>query len=396
MPSVTLKRGRAKPFWYRHPWVFSGAVRDVSGAPRDGDIVDLVDDEGRFIGRGFFNSSSQIVVRVCTWDSSEAVDADFFRARIYDALRLRRDYLGLPNPETDAYRLVHSEGDGIPGLVVDVYGRVASVQFSSVGLRRWEEEILDCLEGVLDLDSILEHPSEFSTEKEGMHAEAKTCRGADVDSEIVIRENGLEYEVDVRHGQKTGFFLDQRENRRLLAGLVRGRRVLDAYCYTGGFGLAAIRLGGATEVIGVDSSEGAIRLARANAERNGLDGIRFEEAEVSAFLHERAASRDLFGVVVLDPPKFARSKGDLPAAAGKYREINRQAIEVVEKGGLLVTCSCSQHLGPDAFAGILNEAAKATGRSLQVLYRRSQGPDHAVRTSCPEGEYLKFFVVRVV
>jgi len=396
MASVTLRKGRAKPFWFRHPWVFSGAVREVAGAPRDGDVVDLLDDEGRFIGRGFFNSASQIMVRVCTWDPAEDVDAEFFRNRIYDAVRLRRDLLHLPNPETDAYRLVHSEGDGVPGLVVDVYGRVASVQFSSIGLRRWEEEILDCLEGVLDLDVILEHPSEFSTEKEGMHAEPKISRGSEVPPRVAILENGVTYLVDLLHGQKTGFFLDQRDNRRLLAEFVHGKRVLDAYCYTGGFGIVALKLGGATEVVAVDTSGPALELARENAGRNGVDRIRFEQEDVAEFLRERKEGNDRFDVVILDPPKFARSKGDLAAASMKYREINRQGIEVVERGGLLVACSCSQHLSPPNFAAVLNEAAKAAGRSLQILHHRSQGPDHAVRTSCPEGEYLKFFVCRVV
>ncbi|MBI1848717.1 MAG: class I SAM-dependent rRNA methyltransferase [Planctomycetes bacterium] len=396
MARVFLKRGKAKPFWFRHPWVFSGAVRDAEGGLEDGDVVEVCDDEGRFIARGFYNSQSQISVRLCTWEQSEDLDEGFFMRRVQEAKRLRADILGLPNSKTTAYRLVHGEGDGIPGLIVDVFADVLVVQLSSLGLKQRQHDILKVLKTVMRPRAILEHQSPYSMEKEGMFGTVSAIEGDVPTGRIEVLENGVKFLVDVRAGQKTGFYLDQRENRVTVANLVREKRVFDGYTYTGGFALAARVIGGAAEVVGVDSSADAIAVARENAERNGAHDVRFEEGEVMERLRNAADEGELFDVVVLDPPKFAKSKGDLQAAIGKYRELNTLGMQVLAPDGILVTCSCSQHLTPEMLEVVVNEAAKEAEREAQMLYRGSQGPDHPVRVSCPESRYLKFFVCRLV
>ena len=399
MPTVVLKKGRARPFWYQHTWVFSGAVHRVEGAPADGDVVDLNDAEGRFVGRGFYNGTSQIRVRVCTWESEEAIDASFFDRKLSAAVALRRD-LGLPNDETDCYRLVHGEGDGLPGLVVDVFARTAVVQFSALGLLRFEDAVLDALSDKLELDAIVEAPSEFSLEKEGIAEQARqeprVLRGTMPDGGIEIRELGVRYGVDPIGGQKTGFYVDQRDNRQRLASLARGRRVLDAFCYSGAFGLVAALRGGAEEVLGIDTSERAVQTAQKNAERNGCDPtrVRFERADAREYLKNGDVG-GRFDLISLDPPKLARSRNNVEKAAAKYSEINRLAIRAVARDGWLATCSCSQHIHPDDFVSILHEASRAEDRDLQIVERRSQGPDHPVRAACPESEYLKFVLCRV-
>jgi len=389
MATLTLKKGRARPFWFGHPWVFSGAVAGVAGNPADGDVVELRDHDGRWIGRGFYNGRSQIRLRLCTFDADETVDAEFFRRRVGEAASRRRT-LGLPGERTDAYRLVHAEGDGIPGLVVDVYGRVAVVQFASAGLLPFETAIQDAVEEAAGARTLLARASAFSDEKEGMEApgggEGRIVRGEDADGPVVFRENGLEFALDLARGQKTGAFLDQRENRTLFARFARGRRVLDAYCYAGGFALGAARAG-AREVVGVDTSRFAIDAATESARRNGLAGVRFERGDALTYLEASPAAS--FDAVVVDPPKLVRSQRDLERAASRYVHLNRVAMRVLAPGGILASCSCSGRLHPDAFLELLNEAARAEGRAVTVLYRRSQGPDHPLRASWPEGEYLK-------
>lgn len=403
---VTLRKGRAKPFWFRHPWVFSGAVHRVEGDPEDGSVVDLHDHGGRFVGRGFYNGTSQIRVRVCTWDSEESVDAAFFSRRLDEAIALRRR-IGLPSEDTDGYRVVHGEGDGLPGLIVDVFGRIASVQFSSRGLHAFEEVILDLLGERLDLDAIIERPSRFSLRKEGVAAdgaarEARVRRErrdagvvGDRASRAAFRELGIAHEVDLLRGQKTGFYFDQRDNRALFATLVRDARVYDGFCYTGAFALAAACIGDAREVVAVDSSEAAVAVARDAVALNGDAPIEFEVGDVGDSLRERTRRGERFDAVAIDPPKLCPTRGDLPRAAEKYRDLNRMALRATAPGGLLATSSCSGHVHPDEFVSILNDASRAEGRTVRVLYRRTQGPDHPVVTSCPESDYLKFVICRV-
>lgn len=388
--TVNLKKGRARPFWYRHPWVYSGAIHRVDGKPENGDVVDLIDSSGRFVGRGFYNGGSQIRVRVCTWESGEAIDEDFFVRRLAAAVELRRT-IGLPAADTDGYRVVHAEGDGLPGLIVDRFGPVLSVQLSVLGLARWREVILDALRSLPGIETIVERAADYSFE-DACGVPSDPATQGEVLAEF--RESGLVHRADIASGQKSGFYFDQRDNRRLFGELVRGRRVLDGYCYTGGFALAAKR-GGADEVLAIDSSRPALERAVETAAANDIDGIRFESGDVHEVLRDLSRRGDRFGAVNIDPPKFCPTRNDLARAANKYRELNRLAIRAVEPGGILATSSCSGHLHADHFVELLNEAAKGEERAVRILYRRGQGADHPVATSCPESEYLKFVVCRV-
>jgi 23S rRNA (cytosine1962-C5)-methyltransferase len=381
MASAILKPGRAKPFWYGHPWVFSEALARVEGEAAPGDAVELKDDRGRLIGRGFYNPRSQIRVRLLAGPDEE-VDRALFARRLAAARDLRRDILGLPSPETTAYRLVNSEGDGLPGLTVDIFGDVAVAQLTSLGMKRREQEIFDALKELLAPRAIVEAAAPGPQELEGFQV-TPGARYGELPGVVEIAENGLRYAVEPA-AQKTGFYCDQRENRRRVMLAARGRRVLDAYSFTGGFGLNAAR-GGAAEVTCVDSSAKALGLARENFSRNGLS-CRAIEADAFEFL-ERCKER--FDLVVLDPPKFAKRQKDKPNALAGYRKLAAAGMRVLAPGGLLVACSCSGLVSEDEFLRSLGEGAYDAGRRLAVLSVSGAGPDHPVRLPWLEGRYLK-------
>lgn len=392
--TVYLKRGRANPLWQGHPWVFSGAILREEGTPEPGDIVDVRDVEGRFIGRGFHNARSQIRVRIVT-QREEAVDAAFVRRRLEEAGGLRRT-LGLPSGETTAYRLVNSEGDGLPGLVVDVYGDVVALQFTALGMKRLERPVLDALAGGVGLHdapkTIVEVAAGGFAQLEGFGSATRVVHGAQVES-VRCRENGVELEVEPLRGQKTGMFLDQRENRRRIAELSHGKKVLDVYTYAGGFSLAALKAG-ATAATAVDSSGKALERARRHAELNQADHLVTVESDAFRFL-ETARPRS-YDVVVLDPPKFARAKKDLAAATKGYQRLNLLALNVVAEGGLLATASCSQLVSAEDLERIVAAAAREAGRRVQVLEVRSQGADHPLPPAFEEGRYLKLILARAI
>lgn len=387
-----LKRGRANPVWQGHPWVYSGAVLREDGGYEPGDVVEVCDVEGRTIGHGFANPRSQIRVRMVTRPGELAkVDPTLLEKRVREARGLR-ERLGLPSEETTAYRLINSEGDALPGLVVDVYGDVLAVQFTALGPKRLEAEIYDALEAVMKPRSIVEVSAGGFAQVEGFASATRVVRGEDVTA-VRCRENGIELEVEPLQGQKTGMFLDQRENRRRVGQLARGARVLDVYTYAGGFGLNALR-GGAVEVTCVDSSSRALERARRHAEMNGFTNLNTVEADAFRFMEAvRPKSHEL---VVIDPPKFARAKKDLDAAVKGYQRLNMLAMTATSEGGLLATCSCSQLVDEETFERMIAGAAREAGRRVQVLEVTSQGADHPVPPAFPEGRYLKFVLLRVV
>jgi 23S rRNA (cytosine1962-C5)-methyltransferase len=389
MGRVVLKRGRANPLWHGHPWVYSGAILREEGAGEPGAIVEVCDSEGRFIGRGFHNPRSQIRVRMVTL-RDEPVDAALIARRVEEAVALRAR-LGLPSADTSAYRLVNSEGDGLPGAVVDVYGDVCAVQFTALGAKRVEEALYDAL-GVLRPRAIVEVSAGGFAQVEGFASSTRVVRGAHT-GEVSCRENGILLEVDPLHGQKTGMFLDQRENRRRIGELARGARVLDVYTYAGGFALAALR-GGAATATCVDSSARALERARAHAAANQLAPLETVEADAFRFLE--TARPKSWELVIVDPPKFARARKDLDAAMKGYHRLNVLAMTACAEGALLATCSCSQLVEPEAFERMLAAAAKDAGRRVQLLAMASQGADHPVPPAFPEGRYLKFALLRVL
>lgn len=376
----------------RHPWIFSGALSRVDGEPVAGTEVDVLGRDGEHLGRGLFNPHSQIRVRLYT-AADQPLDADFFAERVRAAVRLRRDVLGLGDPE-GACRLVFSEGDELSGLTVDRYGRYLVVILTGLGISGRLEGILDALEDELAPEGIVLRTERGMVEEEGLTLQDGLLRGAMPDGPIEIREGDHRFAVDLRTGQKTGFYLDQRQNRIRAAAYAAGRSVADVCSYTGGFSVSTLRAGAARSVA-VDVSAPALELAAANAERNGVPE-RMETVRSNAFdwLAAQAAERRQYDMIVLDPPRFARSRRGIPAALQAYQRLNGLALGCLAEGGLLVTFSCSGRVSESEFQTAVARAAAAAGRSLRILERLAQAPDHPVSTACPESAYLKGFVCR--
>ena len=388
VPLVTLKRGRARPFWFGCPIVFSGAVESVAGNPAPGALVQVLDAEGRAVGHGFFNPASAYRVRIVRLERPAEPPPEpgaIIDARIRQALALRAA-LGLPSAQTTAWRLLNSEGDSLSGLTVDVFGRTVVAQASAVWAEVHRDRVTESLRSALGADVRVVH-------RIASHVRREEGLGASPPADappVEVLEGGLRSEVDVRQGQKTGFYVDQRENRARVRAMAAGRRVLDAYCFTGGFSLAAAA-GGASEVLGIDSSAPAIEAARRAAATNGLGNARFEVADAV----EAMASRGRWDLVICDPPKLAGGRSELEAALAKYKRVNRAAIEAVEPGGLLVTCSCSSALRRDLLVEVIRDAATEAGRRVAITSVLGAAPDHPVHPSWPEGEYLKCVVAGV-
>ncbi len=391
--SVRLKPRKTRPFYARHPWVLRTAVAKVSRSVQSGDVVDLLNDRGEFVARGIYHATSRIAVRLYTWDPSESLDDAFWLRRLQTAISLRRSLGYLDDPQ-GACRLVFSEADGLSGLIVDRYGPYLVVQLNAFGMARRIEGLLDLLEDLLQPEGLIVRTDSTMVAAEGLDLAPQT-RGALPEANVTIREHGILYSVDLRRGQKTGFYLDQRDNRLAAASLMRDRRVLDLFCYSGSFGLNALVHGGARHVIGVDSSNTALAWARTNAQLNSVDGIEWRHAHVFRVLDELKASGERFGAVILDPPRFSRGRKSLREALRAYHRINRVALELLEDDGILVTCSCSGTVTAEDFVQMLAGAAEKAGRSVQMLERRGASPDHPVRTSCLENEYLKCILARV-
>jgi 23S rRNA (cytosine1962-C5)-methyltransferase len=391
---VILKPRKARPFYGRHPWVLDSAIDRVEGAPTDGDIVDLFSDKGKFIARGVFNGRSRIRVRLYAWDAATPLDEAFWRARIESAVQFRRQ-LAYDDP-AGAARLIFSEGDGLSGLVVDRYADHLAVQVTAQAMAVRLPQIIPMLVETVRPKGIMIRTERGVSRTEGIDLRDGPYWGTPPEGPLLIADHGLKYEVDLAEGQKTGFYLDQRENRVAAAGYFRDRRVLDMFCYSGGFGMAASAIGAAREVLGVDTSHRAVALAQANALRNGLQNVRFQEGDGFETMESLVASGRRFGGVVLDPPKFARSRSSLDEALRAYHWLNRLGVSLLERGGILVTCSCSGHVSREDFQYMLVGVAQQTRREIQVLEQRGASPDHPISASCLEGEYLKCFICRVV
>ncbi len=389
-----LKPRKARPFFGRHPWVLDSAIARIEGSPGDGDVVDLLTDAGKFVARGVFNSRSRIRVRLYTWENTQAIDEEFWKHRLRTAIELRHK-LGL-HAADGAARLVFSEADGLSGLVVDRYAQWLSIQVTGLGMARRLDAIIPILVELVDPRGIFIRTEKGVAAAEGIDLRDGLVWGEAPQGPVFIVENDLRYGVDLAEGQKTGFYLDQRDNRRVAAGYFRGARVLDMFCYSGGFGLNAAVHGGAREVLGVDSSQKAVALARANAELNAVTIARFEACDGFKGLQALASDRERFGAVVLDPPKFARNRQSVDEALRAYHRLNRLAVDVLEPGGVLVTCSCSGHVSREDFLYMLLGVAEQTGREIQVLEMRGAAPDHPLSVTCLESDYLKCFICRVV
>lgn len=392
MREVRIRAGRAKPLWHGHPWVFADSIASVSEG--EGDLVRVADSDGKPIGVGWFSPTSTIRVRMLARGVESVAEDDLLAARVAAAVALRRRLF--PEPaRTDAYRLVHGEGDGLPGLVVDRYAGVLVAQFATKPVHARRERLAALLLAASGAATVVARAS-GREEEEGIAPEEIPFAGGDPAPEsVAVVEEGLRLEVDVRRGQKTGHFLDQRENRVLVADVARGGRVLDLYAGTGGFALHALERGAAAAVA-VDSSAAALASARATAERNGLaDRLATVEADVEAHLKALSAAGEAFDVVVADPPRFAASRAGIDRAMTAYRTLNARAMARVAPGGFLATFSCSGLVSPEAFSDVVRAAATECRREASVLRTLSAGPDHPVSLAAPEGRYLTGLLLRV-
>jgi 23S rRNA (cytosine1962-C5)-methyltransferase len=390
--SVLLQPRRARPFYGGHPWVFAGAVAAVAGEPADGGEVDLQAHGGAFVARGLYNSKSKIRVRLYSRDPVP-LDRDFFRGRLAAAVRLRQT-LGLEAPGRGC-RLVFSEGDALSGLVVDRYDRWLVVQFTALALAQRRDLFAELLGELTGTEGIYLRTERGVGTLEGLELQDTPLWGNVPSAPITIEEEGVRFLVNLAEGQKTGFYLDQRENRLAVARLATGRRVLDAFCYSGGFGLHAARAG-ATAVVGLDQSESALELARENARLNGLDGrMTFQRGDVFAELAALADAGEKFDLVILDPPKFARSRNAVDEALRGYRRLQTLALRLLSPDGFLVTCCCSGLITADMLEDLLAQLAAETRREVQILERRGPAPDHPVSVACRESHYLKCLVTHV-
>lgn len=390
MKIIRLREGKERSLLRHHPWVFQGSIE--RGKADAGETVRVESAEGKFLCWGAFSPSSMIRVRAWTFDEAERVDHAFFKRRIARALALRAR---LPI-ESDGVRLVHGEADGLPGLIVDRYGEVLSAQFLSAGMERWRDALADILLAATGCTRLYERSDSGVRALEGLEPRAGWLRG-DGPTDLVIREHDWRLNLDVAEGHKTGFYLDQRDNRALFARWVRHfglKRVLNCYCYTGGFSVAALA-GGAQQVVSVDSSAPALDKARANVALNGFDAARHEalDADVNAFLRQQLQAGASFDAIVLDPPKFAPTASHAERAARAYKDINRLALKLLAPGGLLLTFSCSGGVGAELFHKIVAGAAADAGVDGAILQRLEGAPDHPTTLVFPEGEYLKGLAV---
>ena len=392
MHALILKPGREKSLHHRHPWVFSGAIERLKGEPQPGETVVVRDANGGFLAQAAYSPASQIRARVWTFRENEKVDAAFLRGRLTHALALRQALAA----DTDSVRLVHGESDGLPGLVVDRYGDTLVMQVLSAGIERWRDTLVDLLLELTGCANLYERSDAEVREMEGLPQRQGVLRGT-LPAPLMIREHGLKFVVDAEHGQKTGFYLDQRDSRRRVGELAKDKDVLNCFCYTGGFSLYALQ-GGARSVLSVDSSAEALALAREHVRLNGLPEERAEwlEADVFKSLRLMRDQGKSFDLIVLDPPKFAPTAQHATKAARAYKDINLWGLKLLRPGGLLATFSCSGGVGAELFQKILAGAALDAGVTAQIVGRFAAGSDHPAVLNFPEGEYLKGLLLRRV
>jgi 23S rRNA (cytosine1962-C5)-methyltransferase len=395
LPFVRLKQGRDWPVRQGHPWIFSGSLAEIPAAVPNGAIIDIGDVEGAWLARGYLNRHSQITVRLLTWQRDEAVDDDFWRRRLTRAVTLRQRLFA--NEETTAYRLVNAESDDLPGLTVDRYGPALVMQVGTLGVDLRKERLAELLLEVTDATGVLERSAMAVRQHEGLGDARGLLAGAAPEAVVPVREHGLHFRVDLLQGQKTGFFTDQRENRRRVARYCHGQRVLNAFSYTGAFAVHALAAD-ATHVTNIDSSREALELAEENLWLNGFDPDTQTEnllGDVFDVLRDWRNAQQ-FDVIILDPPKFAQNKAQVERALRGYKEINLSALHLLPPGGILATFSCSGLVTVDEFARAVFSAAADTGRRLQILEWLRQAGDHPVAATFPEGEYLKGLICRVL
>lgn len=390
---IKLKPGREKSLERRHPWVFSNAIHNIKGKPSAGETVDVVAHDGHWLGRGAWSGESQIQVRIWTFDREEEIDRTFFARRLQRAQIGRNDLIR--EQGLTGYRLVAAESDGLPGITIDKYANVLVCQLLSTGADLWRDTLVELLAEQYPDCAIYERSDVDSRKKEGLLPVTGLLHGTLPEMPVIIEENGIKIAVDVTKGHKTGFYLDQRDNRAIAARFVKDKSVLNCFCYTGTFGLYAAKAGAAS-IENVDVSSLALATARLNMQVNGLsdDNVHYNEADVFKLLRQYRDEGKTFDVIVLDPPKFADNKAQLNGACRGYKDINMIALQLLNPGGVLLTFSCSGLMPADLFQKIVADAALDAKREIQFIERLSQASDHPIGSAFPEGFYLKGLVAR--
>lgn len=387
MANIFLLPGKDKRVETGHPWVFRSDIKRADAPTKPGDIVRICASNGRFLAKAIYNPNSQIALRILTY-MNEKIDVKFIQERVRRAIDYRRQFADLRS-----CRLINAESDGLPAVIVDSFGDVLSLQILSIGMERYKEAILDALEEEMHPVGIYERNDVSVRELEGMEQRKGLLRGT-VPDKVIIEENGVKFYVDVKEGQKTGFFLDQKENRAAIAPFVKDAKVLDCFTHTGSFALHAAKFG-AKHVTGVDISEFACECARENAALNSFDNVEFVAENAFDFLKHQSIAGEKYDVVILDPPAFTKTRSALEAATRGYKEINLRGMQLLRSGGYLVTCSCSQHMTPPLFQEVILSAAKDNHVQLMQVETRAQGKDHPILPTAPETNYLKCNIYRV-
>lgn len=402
MAELILLPGKERPVVRRHPWIFAGSVDKLQGRSKLGDTVDVLSDRGEFLGRAAYSPHSQIRARMWTFGSDsvkQSIDHGFFKRRVAESVARRTTHPWLVQKDSPqvGVRLIHGESDGLPGVIADQYDNVVVLQLTSAGAEKWRDAIVAGLVQATGCCAVYERSDSEVRGREGLEPRTGLAYGELPEGVLTIVENGIRMEVDVVGGHKTGFYLDQRENRLLTRTLAAGRSVLNCFCYTGGFSLQALA-GGATEVLSIDSSEPALAAARRNVELNPqLDPARaqWQGADVFEALRELHKEGRKFDLIVLDPPKFAPSAAHAQRAARAYKDINLHGFRLLNPGGILMTYSCSGGIGQELFQSIVAGAAADAGVDARILHRLSASPDHPIGLAVPEGEYLKGLACQV-
>ncbi len=395
MIEIKLKKGKEKAVKQRHPWVFSGALDKVKGKPENGEVVRVVSASDEFLAYGYYNDQSRVAVRLLEWDENASIDFEWYEQKIKNALAGRNHLL--TGEDTTACRLIFSEADFLPGLIVDRYADFLSLQILSSGIEKAQKSIIEILVKHLSPKGIFDRSDATSRTHEGITAENGLLWGEAPAEFIAIKENGIIYHINIAEGQKSGFYCDQRDNRKILASYTKGKNVLDCFSYSGGFTLNAFAEG-ANEVTSVDSSALALETLQQNMVLNQFEATKqiSIQSDVNKQLRAFTDEGKTFDVVILDPPKYAPSRSAVDRAARAYKDLNRRGLMLLESGGLLATFSCSGAVDIDTFKNIIAWAALDAGKEVQIIKQFCQPEDHPIRLSFPEGEYLKGLLVRVV
>ena len=394
MVEVVLKKGKEKAVLHRHPWVFSGAIEKVKGKPANGDIIRLLSSQETFLAYGFYNSQSRVAIRLLEWDDAVVVDEAWYRQKVQTAVAGRAHILA--DGTTNTCRLIFSESDYLPGLIVDKYAGHLAVQVLTSGMQNALPTIIDELNQLLKPDGIFDKSDAASRAHEGLETTNVLLAGLQPPGLVMVKENGIIYGINIAEGQKSGFYCDQRDNRKVLASYAKGKKILDCFSYTGGFTLNSL-LAGAASVTSVDSSALAIETLAENIRLNGFEATDHSaiKSDVNAQLRRFKEDGERFDIIVLDPPKYAPSRSALDRASRAYKDLNRLAMQLLKTGGLLATFSCSGAMDMETFKQVLAWAALDAGKQVQFIYQFHQPEDHPIRASFPEGEYLKGLLCRV-